>query len=406
MRFFQQNTTLLARLGYFILIVVLLILSLICLEYFIGNGDAVWFDYDLRLVGFRAIAWTVAAVVFYLVIRKSPPIIQNIFISLLSIAFVIWGVEATVGFLQNTNQAKPTGLQYEGPSYDSSYAFDEHLGRKPIPNMEFRWLKKLKDKPVIDFVAHADSLSRRITPFADSATKRNQYALFFGCSFTFGDAVADNETMPYFFQKQNTDFQAYNYAFFGYSPRHTLARLQHFDLTKQVAQKQGFAVYTYIEDHVNRSIPSVGWVGMYDGLFPNLDTDKMQTNGIYKFLHPLAYRLNMMLFQSKTRRYFGMDFPFKYRPNDYKLTADLIKASRDAYQKQFNNDRFYVIVYPDAIVKDSPMIALLKERGLKVLDYRKLFPFPSKQYQLQHDGHPNPEAHRLLMAQLSKDILK
>ncbi len=409
MRFFQKNTALFARLGYFISFVILFILAVIGVEFFAGNGDGIWFDYDLRLIGFRIVAWAVGLVSVYLLIRQSPPLVQNMLVSLVTVFFVIFGVETVVGWIHDAGQRAPktAGPQFGGPAYDSSYAFDEFLGRKPIPNMNFRWVKTLNGKPVMNFVIHADSLSRRVTPFVDSAqTLRDKYAVFFGCSFTFGDAVSDNETMTYYFQKDNPGYQAYNYGFFGYSPRHMLARLQHQDLTRQVAQKKGVAIYTYIEDHVNRAIPSAGWIGMYDGYFPNVDESTMQTNGVYRYVHPVKYRLGMMLFKSKVRQHYAMDFPFVYRPKDYELTANLIKKSQEEFKKQFNNDDFYVVIYPDVIKKDSPMIGLLKERGLKVLDYRKLFPFPSKQYQLQYDGHPNPEAHRLLIEQLTKDLKK
>lgn len=409
MRFFEKNKTLFAQLGYFISWVILLLLSLIGIEFFVGNGDGVWYDYDLRLIGFRVVAWVISLVSLYLLIRNAPPLLQNILLSLVTVFFVIYATETVVGWIHEAGQ-KPTATsspQYAGPAYDSSYAFDPFLGRKPIPNHTFWWNKTLNGKPFIQIGMKADSFSRRITPFADTLSSiRNKHALFFGCSFTFGDAVHDNETIPYFFQKENKDYQAYNYAFFGYSPRHALARLQHEDLTKQVAQQEGFAVYTYIEDHVNRAIPSAGWIGMYDGFFPDLDESTMQTVGVYRFNHPFKYRLGMMVYQSKIRQHFAMDFPFVYRPKDYELTANLIKATEEAYKKQFTNGQFYVLIYPDQLKKDSPMMELLQKRGLKVLDYRKLFPFPSKKYQLTYDGHPNPEAHRLLMAQFSKYLMK
>ena len=71
MSFFQKNTSLFARLGYFISFVILLLLSLIGVEFFVGNGDGIWFDYDLRLIGFRLVAWAVSFVVLYLFISFS-----------------------------------------------------------------------------------------------------------------------------------------------------------------------------------------------------------------------------------------------------------------------------------------------------------------------------------------------
>jgi hypothetical protein len=405
MRFFDQNKILFARLGLLFFLITVVLLLVIFIEFLVGNGDGVWFDYDLRVLGFKLISWMSGALALYLLARYSPPLVQNLLLSLVSVVFLIYAAETVVGWIHSASQkpAVTTTPQYAGPAYDSSYAFDEFLGRKPIPNHVFKWVKTLNGKPAISIDFTVDSLSRRVTPAVDSAT-RTQYGLFLGCSFTYGDAVRDNETIPYFFQKQNADFQTYNYGFFGYSPRHALARFQHQDIAKQVTQKQGFAVYTFIDDHINRAIPSVGWIGMYDGFFPDIDEKTMQTTGVYRLNHPLKYRAGMMIFKSKIRQHYGMDFPFVYRPQDYELTANLLKATQEAYQKQFGNNRFYVALYPDQLKKDSPMPKLLQERGIKVLDYRKLFPFPSKQYQCTYDGHPNPEAHRLFAAQLAKDL--
>lgn len=414
---FLKNQLPFTRLGYLTFSVMVFFLFIIIVEFFFGNGDGVWCDYNLYLIGFTILAWVVGALFFYLILKNSPPILQNISLSLFSVLAMAYSLDTVVGWIDSFNEkpvaavaltnpdnAKP--WHYLGPMYDSSYTFDPFLGRKPIPNHTFVWTKKFNGKPFVQIPMHVDSFSRRITPFADSTPLiRNQYALFLGCSFTYGDAVRDNETMPYYFQKNNIDYQSYNYGFFGYSPRHALARFQHQNLVKEVPQKDGFAVYVYIEDHINRSIPTAAWIGLYDGYFPDLDEPNMQTTGLYRFLHPIKYRLGMILFKSKIRRHFALDFPFSHRDKDYQLTANLIKATEVQYTKQFKNNKFYVLFYPDLTGKsNSPMLKLLQERGLKVLDYRKLLKSYPNIPLLKYDVHPSPEAHRVVMAHFSKDL--
>ncbi len=139
MSFFQKNTSLFARLGYFLSFVILVLLSLIGLEFFVGNGDGIWFDYDLRLIGFRLVAWAVSLVVVYLLLKNGPPLLQNVLLSLVSVFFVIYGVEIVVGWIHDASQKSTTSSQpqYVGPAYDSSYALDAFLGRKPIANHTF-----------------------------------------------------------------------------------------------------------------------------------------------------------------------------------------------------------------------------------------------------------------------------
>lgn len=104
MRFFEKNKTLLARFGFFIIVIALLLVILIGIEFFVGNGDGVWFDYDLRLIGFKISTWVVSLVVLLLLIRNVSPLIQNLILSFFSVVFVILGIEMFVGWIHDAGQ--------------------------------------------------------------------------------------------------------------------------------------------------------------------------------------------------------------------------------------------------------------------------------------------------------------
>lgn len=83
-------------------------------------------------------------------------------------------------------------------------------------------------------------------------------ALFFGCSFTFGEGVADTETMPALFEAM-TGFSAINFGFHGYGPHQMLRALE-------IGLPQGFgyrdaraAVYTALPEHVDRAAGRAPW---------------------------------------------------------------------------------------------------------------------------------------------------
>ena len=82
----------------------------------------------------------------------------------------------------------------------------------------------------------------------------------------------------------------------------------------------------------------------------------------------------------------------------------MAQASRD-YKNQFGNDNFYVIIYPTT-VNSSLIISLLKQKGVKVLDYSKLFNPLEKKYAIPYDEHPTALANEVLIKQLVNDINK
>src|SRR5690606_27914837 len=130
---------------------------------------------------------------------------------------------------------------------------------------------------------HIDSYNKRITPDFDST--KSEYALFFGCSIGFGYGLDDNQTLPYFVQKQS-GANAYNFCVSGTGTNHMLAQLQARDLSKQVREKEGTAYYIFFWDHIRRSIGSMNRYAQWLHYTPyyqfegkKLVRNKMFTNG-------------------------------------------------------------------------------------------------------------------------------
>jgi hypothetical protein len=95
-------------------------------------------------------------------------------------------------------------------------------------------------------------------------TPSNDAALFFGCSFTFGEGVEDKETLPCQFQTLNPKFKAYNFGFMGYGPQQTYLRLKDSSWSAGINNANATLIYTYIDRHVQRLIGSYsvyGWFG-------------------------------------------------------------------------------------------------------------------------------------------------
>ena len=249
----------------------------------------------------------------------------------------------------------------------------------------------------VSITYHIDSLSRRITPF-DSSRAVGKYALFLGCSFTYGESVADSSTLPYFFGK-DTGYRPYNYGVSGYSPSHMLALQQSVNMRNEVAEKNGIAIYTYIEDHLARVAPSTKWIYNSKGYWPNVNPNTVTVEGTYAEKHPILSELIQGMYKSNIVNLFNVNFPRRYSTEQYERFVAIVKKSEELYRKQFGNDNFYVVIFP-AYPMPAELRQLFKQAHLNVIDYSALF-----SWKATYDGmHPDGDAYRRVAEKLAHDL--
>ena len=257
--------------------------------------------------------------------------------------------------------------------------------------------REVLSEKTISVTYHIDSLSRRITPFTNQRTNW-KYALFLGCSFTYGEAVGDTSTLPYFFGQQ-TGYHPYNYGVSGHSPAQMLALLQATNLRKQVTEKEGIAIYTYIEDHLARVAPSTRWIANSNGYLPDIDPVTLRVDGSYAEKHPVRLRLTNWLYRTNIARLFNIDFPKRYSTDDYQRFANIVRKVKEQYQSQFGNDNFYVVVFP--VYPLNPVLRQLFDQAhLRVIDYADLFIWKTT----YDNMHPDRDAYKQVANHLAKDL--
>ncbi|ADB40239.1 hypothetical protein Slin_4255 [Spirosoma linguale DSM 74] len=260
--------------------------------------------------------------------------------------------------------------------------------------------QKDKEKPTsaekkVSVIYHIDSLDRRVTPFY-SRQAVGKYALFLGCSFTYGESVADTSTLPYFFGKE-TGYRPYNYGVSGYSPAHMLALMQAVNMRSEVLEKDGVAFYTYIEDHLARVAPSTKWIYNSNGYWPNVDPGTMTVKGTYAERHPVSYSLIRGMYKSNIVNLFNINFPRRYTVTQYQRFVNIVKKTEEQYVQQFGNDNFYVVVFP-AYPMPPELRQLFEQNHIKVIDYSALC-----SWKTAYDGmHPDEACYRHVASQLAK----
>ena len=290
----------------------------------------------------------------------------------------------------------------EGPKH--SMMFDEYLGYKPKPDTTHTGTRTVDGKIIYSIKFNTDVNSLRVTPI-DSTKPRNKYAQFYGCSMTFGEGVQSSETLPYYFGKLDSIYHPYNFAYSGYGPHQMLARLETDSPKNIVKESTGIAFYIYINDHVNRAIGTMTNYGYNGGFAPYFYEvgSELKHDGLFKNARKIRSWFYEVMLKSNILKLFKIGYPFKISEADYELTAEIMAAASRDYKKQFSNDNFYVIIYPTTI-SSSLIINLLRQKGVKVLDYSKLFNPTDKRYAIPNDEHPTALANEVLIKQLIKDI--
>lgn len=356
-------------------------------------------------------------------LAQSHPILTNLFISLVTIAAIILFAEViffVLDYIQkrNNNISVTTSAEL--------YQLDERLAAKPKPNIEVSVQKKIGERTIYDVTYTTDEYSRRITPVLNSED-RTKFILFFGGSFTFGDGVDQNETMPFYVSKLSSRYRPYNYGFPGYGPQQMLAKLESDDVTEEIGEADGILIYTFIDHHVNRA---VGTMFIYrlamGGQYPYYsieDGNQLVRKGNFSSGRPILTLFYRLLGKSQTLQYFNIDLPI-IGENHFRTTAKIIEQSRDIYVEKFNNDKFYVLFYPNResnysqriipYLEDANpsqksnysqrIIPYLEDAGIEYLDYSNLINQSEDGLWILGDGHPTAKTHRIVAENLAKDL--
>jgi hypothetical protein len=364
-----------------------------------GDGNGIVGGIDLASI-VKYLIFIFSGYAFWYAFKQKVGWLQNVLMSGLMIVLTLVLLEWLCGIVLKT-QAK-NAPKIEGPSH--SMMFDKDLGYKPKPDTSHTGTRT-KDGQIIYSINYStDANSLRVTPI-DTVKPRIKYAQFYGCSMTFGEGVQSNETLPYYFAKFDSTYRPYNFAYSGYGPHQMLARLETEKVKKIVKENTGIAFYIYINDHVNRVLGTLTNFGYNGGEVPYYHevNNQLKHDGLIKDARKFRSWVFRQLLKSNILKVFKIGYPFKITEQDYELTAEVMaQASRD-YKKQFGNDNFYVIIYPTT-VDSSLIISLLKQKGVKVLDYSKLFNPLEKKYAIPYDEHPTALANEVLIKQLVKDI--
>ena len=231
-------------------------------------------------------------------------------------------------------------------------------------------------------------------------------AVFFGGSFTFGEMVQDDETLPCQFGLRRKSLMVHNFGFEGYGAHQFLGELLTGRVRERVTGDPVLFVYSAVPSHDIRAVSS-HLMAKYGPRFEIIDENLVQTG----FLDDNSDRwsriveyLNQSSFLSiVTTR---MTTVLKY-PDEVYLA--IIRRIADELRTQFPDAQF-VVVFWDQLGgtsyynQDKFLTRLENTQHLKLLRVSDILepPISPRRYTVPHNRHPNAEAY----AQIAEFIVR
>jgi hypothetical protein len=252
-----------------------------------------------------------------------------------------------------------------------------------------------------------DSAGRRFTANPHPSL-RKRHLLLFGCSFTFGAGVPDDQTLPSQLAAIAQGYHVYNYGRVGAGPTDLLDRIQSTDLKTEVSESEGIGVYVMIPDHVRRVPPSLFSLLFrrdYPYYFERSDGTIARASSFAEASPWLSLFYNILA-GSQTASYFHFDIPTSIRAQHVRFAARIVREMRDEYLKRFPRDRFVVVMYPWPEVPGM-LAPYLEAEGLDVLDYSAVSlatRLHVRDYVSSSDHHPSAAAHHLVAEAIANDL--
>ncbi len=278
-----------------------------------------------------------------------------------------------------------------------------YLGYAPTANAKLHSCKTINNDTVYCVQYTLDANGQRVVPVNDTASK---HVLFFGCSFTYGEGVNDEETFAYRLGTQRADLQIHNYAYSGYGPQQMLAKLEYGRLHQYVTEPDGYLVYVLLPEHVYRASGEPYYIQGWGSSSPHyaFDADTLKYYESHMAWRPAYTSWHRFLGWSGLGSIFTQ-LPSVYEQTDINLTVAICVKAKEQYLSRFPNGRFVVAMFPveQSEVEVGQIMASLKDAGIEVWDLHTDLRMADR-YTIPNDNHPSSEAHKEIARLLSKLI--
>ena len=285
-----------------------------------------------------------------------------------------------------------------------------------LPNTAFRHRITNKHGLVSDVVYKLNSFG--IRDQIDIDRPKKSHLLFSGCSFTFGDNISYEESLPAIMREVLPEVNVRNLAFPGGGLHTALRHFEISDFREFVPEQKGIYIYVYIPDHFSRWTRDVSYLRWARALSPTYNSENGKIIYTGKLLDHPDYR-RYHFFKS-----LGISLPDtgvfqmkkKFERDKMKSFMDGIVLLKERYLKKFPEGRFIWLFHPQIYYTSSVeklIRASAQRRGVEVMfansdyyQYLKTTGITEDSQKIRWDGHPNGEFNKWFAGWLKKVLFK
>ena len=376
-----------------------------------------------------AVVFTIALATAYLLQRATPPYmwgafslaaacvgaermtrpirIRALWVNLAVLCFTFGVAEAYFW----VNEPLVRQMQYS----EGFFLSDETLGYRPAAGRILSHRANVRDELLfqVQYTINQDGL-REAMP-ADAAQPAGDACLvFFGDSFTFGEGMPDQHTMPaQVWRKLQGTTRVVNFGFLGYGPHQMLASLQDGRLESQGRCRPSHVIYQAIPTHVSRAAGLESWdthgpryvlddtahvrrAGRFDEARGQMLLDRYR-----KWHQQFPRQIKAALEQSALDRLLLRSHR-AVGQQDVALFIGIIEEAKTFVERTYPGAQFHIVFWD--FEEDLPVVdqvqQQLRNHNVAVHPVSTILPnFPAdeRRYEISpYDRHPNAMAHEMI----------
>ncbi len=268
---------------------------------------------------------------------------------------------------------------------------DPVLGYRPRAGVRVRARRTIDGHDAYDVRYTIDDDGLRRTP---GSRRDGPAVVFFGGSFTFGEGVEDDQTLPAAFADLAGGAHVVNAGFHGYGPHQMLRSLETGRLDARVPDGVRAVVYQGIDAHVGRVAGRTTW----DLAGPSYELRDGTISYVGPFRSgPWFWVARALAHFGPTRRLLARWLAHEAEAADRDLYVEIVARAASLARERWGAS--FTVVYWDDV--GEVLANRLRDRGLDVLSVREaLGPGERRSFALAGDGHPTARAHRRLARRL------
>lgn len=299
------------------------------------------------------------------------------------------------------------------------------LGYAPYKGQTFTETARYNGSLMYDVTYQINAQGLRVsTSDAAGSVPGTPCILFFGDSFTFGEGVHDEETLPSrTASRSGGAYQVQNFGFVGYGPHQMLAQIQHGLVQKAVTCTPRYAIYQAIPSHVSRAAGLESWDQAGPWFVLDQDGHAVQQGQFTAMpqcgIGPVMRRLHASLpiqakrLAERSSLYRALLYLRRATTDeDVARVGGIVAAANTALKTTYPGIEVHVILWDFSRQTDPTeraLITALQSAGLRVHLVSTMLPeyVTHREEYILHpaDGHPNARAYNRLATYLIDHVI-